>query len=178
MVRESLERLGEQAVELARAYLAAKGGSATLREIMSFVVVAKGVGKVTVPYHWAIYVHDGRKAIDLPRGEHVIFFPDKRDDPRTDGGGNYPLRAAAARKLSHEEFDRFVEINRERALTGQDPIMIVTSHVGPTTPIPFFSQGLAPLGSAASATVPPLFRDHLRSRKLFGVTKGRAEGAI
>lgn len=179
LIRQSLDQLGAQAVALARTYLQAHGGSQTLQDIMSFFVDAKGQGRVTVPYYWAHYVHDGRPPISLRPGEYLIFFPDKRDDPRTDGGENYPVREFQARTLSSADFQRFDAINRQRRLTGGRPIMIVTRHVkAPRASkiIPFFAEGLKPLGGLASAIIPPKMSELVQD--LTVIQKESATGRI
>lgn len=179
LIRQSLEQLGAQAVALARSYLLAHGGSQTLQDIMSFLIDAKGQGRVTVPYHWAHYVHDGRSEIRLPKGEYLIFFPNKRDDPRTDGGENYPVREFQARSLSPEQFKHFDGINKQRRALNQPPIMIVTRHVkAPRADkiIPFFAEGLKPLGGLAGPIVGPKMRELLSD--LTVIDKETATGSI
>jgi hypothetical protein len=94
---------------------------------------------VYLPHYWAIYEHDGRGPIDMAPGKYMIYFPDIRDDPRVDGGTNYPITSPRERrKLTKEEFVQFAEENKRR---GKDnPIMVVASHVGPSAGTYFFTR--------------------------------------
>lgn len=84
-----------------------------------------------LPFYWAKYVHDGRDSIELPAGKYMTFFPNVRDDPRVDGGANYPRERGDRRSLTSEEFKRFSKINYENRKLGLPPIMVVTEVVGP-----------------------------------------------
>lgn len=128
---------------------------------------AGGVGKIVVPYFWAEYVHNGRGPVRAKPGHYLVFFPDKRDDPRTDGGTSYPVTRAQARspswRLSASDFQRFLEINRERRAQGRNPIMIVTKSVGPAPrKRPFFTEGLRPLEAYANEVGLRMFEEYLK----------------
>lgn len=178
-VLDVLRQIGEQGVALARTYLRDNGGSATLQDILSFIAESKGVGRITVPYFWAEYVHDGRGPIQAEPGRYIIFFPNKKDDPRTSGGTDYPLRPELARSLTSDEFTGFLEENKQLRAASLPPKMVVVKSVGPIRkPIPYFTVGLASLPSFASSIVPPQFRALLGSRGYFATEKGTAQGSI
>lgn len=166
----AVRELGQRAVNMARRYLLNRQGSKTLADDISFQDEGNGQGVVYVPHYWAEYVHDGRGSINLPPGQYMIFFPDKRDDPRTSGGTRYPTRQhqAKARRLTHGEFADFVRANRDRAAAGLPPIMIVTRQVAGVAPIRFFEDGLKPLLNVARDEIPPHLRVELHRR---GLTK-------
>jgi len=108
-----------------------------------------------LPYYWAEYAHDGRKQIDLPPGKFMVFFPDKRDDPRTYGGASYPRSPEEAKTrsqlLTDEEFKRFRAENYQRKKAGLSPIMVITPRVGKAEGEFFFSLAWEQL--VASGTV-------------------------
>lgn len=172
MLRKCLERIGARGTVLAREFLRSLDGSHTLQREMGFAVDGvndhEAVGRVTVPFHWALYVHDGRRRVVAPAGHYLCFFPNKRDDPRTSGGTDYPATPAiqrAAHKLNAEEFYFYLEENRLRQEAGQEPVMIVTRTVGPVTKkIQFFDVGLRPLQRETSLIVPGQFRLFLAER--------------
>jgi len=114
---------------------------------------------LSLPYYWAEYAHDGRGEINMPPGKYLIFFPDHKDDPRTDGGTSYPRRRGDQRALSDYEYKEFSHENRVRKANGQPPIMVVTRHVGPAEGEFFFKlawEYLVSSGVVASLTAASL----------------------
>lgn len=116
------------------------------RTLQSALVVSTSLSPLRIrlhlPHYWAIYHHEGRDAITFPPGKYMVFFPDIKDDPRVDGGASYPVTRADRRHLTREQFRYFSAINRHRKAAGQDPIMVVTSRVGPAAARPFFREGV------------------------------------
>jgi hypothetical protein len=118
-----------------RAYMGAVGVSETLRqslttEMETNFLFASAKGRLVIPYYWAEFVHNGRGDA-YPKGTYMIYFPNKRDDPRTEGATAYPKQLGSRRKLTREELDYFDEINRERRRLKQPPIMVMKKRVGP-----------------------------------------------
>jgi hypothetical protein len=108
-------------------------------------------------------------------GEYLCFFPNKKDDPRTSGGTDYPgsfgLRSGAQSgyHLTKQQFYAYLEENRQRQAIGFEPIMIVTKKVGPVTKArPFFSVGLRRLQQETALIVPAQFQLYLQGRGLVG----------
>ncbi len=137
------------------------GVSLTLQNFLTAVAGVSGPnvirGSLQLPFYWAEYVHDGRGSVHAKPGKFLIFFPNKKDDPRTAGGTNYP-RTKALRgqlhSLSHADFKRFSQINRERKKAGQDPIMVVTRVVTKgVTEKPFYTVGMRTLSADVAADV-------------------------
>lgn len=95
---------------------------------------------VVSPYYWALHVHDGTKAVwhaPTSGGKRLyVFYRNKRDDPRTDGGRRYPRRAAAMRPLTDDEYDKALRRNRERRKRGQPPFAYFVRAVRSPTPTP------------------------------------------
>ncbi len=181
LLQAFVTRLGSKGVSLARAYLAANGGSQTLQEDLDFITEVKG-GKaraeIFAPQFWAQYVHDGRPSFQAPPGRYMCYFPDKRDDPRTLNGKDYPVHRRQRQSLTPDEFQHFMKLNRERRKNGQRPIMIVTQRVGPVTKkIPFFTLGLVPLQQEAQVVGSFLFQEILRSRGLL-TRSGRTDETL
>ena len=145
---------------MARRFMDARQASKTLSDDLTFHQPTDDTAVVYLPHYWAEYVHDGRDGISLPPGQYMIYFPDKRDDPRTAGGTRYPTRQAQAkaRRLTRGEFRDFMRVNRDRAAAGLPPIMVVANRVGPVSAVPFFEVGLKPLMIEARQEIP----GHLR----------------
>lgn len=144
--------------DLVQAEATARMKSKTLHRELVVSLDLSGVGGsdkiiLSLPYYWAEYAHDGRAAIDLPPGRYMIFFPDRKDDPRTNYGTSYARTRAEAksRHLSSEDYKRFREENRQRKAAGLPPVMVVTRHVGPAQGEFFFSLAWEQL--VASGTV-------------------------
>lgn len=97
--------------------------------------------KLSIPYYWAIYVHDGRGPVTMPPGKFMVYFRNIEDDPRIRGG--YAKTRADRQHLSPGEFQYFMEINRQARALGQPPVMIVKRTVGRVSPNRFFTKGLA-----------------------------------
>lgn len=164
MVRD----LGQRAVRMAQRFMDARQASKTLSDDLTFHQPTDDTAVVYLPHYWAEYVHDGRDSITLPPGQYMIYFPDKRDDPRTSGGTRYPTRQsqAKARRLTRSEFRDFMRVNRDRAASGLPPIMVVANRVGGVPPIPFFEVGLKPLMIEARQELPGHLRVEIFRRKL------------
>lgn len=116
------------------------------------VTVGTDVHQITLhlPFYWAVYHHDGRGEINAPAGKFLVYFPDIRDDPRVDGGSNYPHSRSEHRRLTKQQFRDFLKINRARALRGERPIMVVTKQVGPASGFFYFSDAAAQLAQDGS----------------------------
>ena len=96
-----------------------------------------------IPHYWALYAHDGRRGFTAigPR-KFLVFFADPRNDPRTDGGRDYPVRVSQVKKLTKAQFDKGMRINRQREKQGEPPFsyMKVLKSVGPARGTPFFEM--------------------------------------
>lgn len=133
--------------------------SQTLAESVQVVRYSQG-HKLSIPFYWAIYVHDGRGAITMPAGRFMVFFREQRDDPRLDGG--HPQTKAGRKHLSPAEFQGYLELNRKARAFGLPPIMLVKRTVGRVKPNRFFSTGLRHVAvPSISAEAPDLFSNYV-----------------
>lgn len=80
---------------------------------------------LVIPHYWAVYLHDGRGPVWPDRARYIVFFRRIEDDPRVDGGKNYPVRASDIRKLSSSEYNYGLLRNRLAAQQGLPPYMYV-----------------------------------------------------
>ena len=102
--------------------------SQTLVLALDSRVESPTTGLLIEPYYWARFVHEGRGPVDT-KG-FMRFFPNKRDDPRTAFGIDYPGQGRKRRPLTRAEISFFRKENRLREKLGVDPIMVEVRHVG------------------------------------------------
>ena len=114
--------------------------SRTLRRALRTERNEDGSISLSIPVYWAIYVHDGRGPIQMPAGQFLVYFLDKRDDPRHNG--RFPRTQNEVRQLTRAEFQFYLDINTQRRAAGQEPLMIVAKRVGPVRGSFFFTKGL------------------------------------
>lgn len=119
----------------------------------------RGGGKsynLYVPHYWAVYNHDGRRAVSPTSATILVWFKDKRKDPRLFNGRS-PERLSQARRLTKGEFYKGLNENRRRIAeykkrTGKKLLsngeiqslnlpMIISRKAGPAKGDPFFSNG-------------------------------------
>jgi len=110
-------------------------GSQTLAASLSILTQQVGLrvsmAGIYIPHFWAVFVHDGRGPITPKEAKVLVWFRDREEDPRLQGGIT-PERAyrIPRLKMTPEEF------KRARA-TGQ---IIVAKRSGPVAGNPFFSN--------------------------------------
>lgn len=103
--------------------------------------------RVFVPHYWALFYHGGSK---VPAGINLVWFKDKKEDPRTNFGTQYPVRVEDIQHLttiqnrpgifmSKEEFKRLRKEGR----------IIVTKKGVSRRGRPFFDNGLRDFATAA-----------------------------
>lgn len=132
--------------------------SRTLKRSLEVRVVVNGVdevgAEVFLPQYWAVYYHDGRKAMRPRNGKFLVYFQDIEDDPRVFGGRQYPVRSAQIRRLRLDpaEFRRLVESGK----------LIVRESVGPAQPHPFFERMAGRAAAVVASGVRAQFRRHLK----------------
>ena len=123
-----VRRLADEMAALG-AGIAKKGiPSKTLKQGLQIVKDSDGDRVLYIPHFWAIYVHDGRGAIKMPKGSFMVFFRDPANDPRRQKGKT-PVRANELRRLTQSEFQRGLELNRIARKVGATPYMYVTPYV-------------------------------------------------
>lgn len=88
--------------------------SKQLRRGLYKTEVAKGPegygAAIVIPHFWAVILHDGREQV---RGDPLlIWFRDRRKDPRL-LNGNTPERLSQTRRLTKEEFNYWMGVNRQ-----------------------------------------------------------------
>jgi hypothetical protein len=131
--------------------------SRTLRRSMNVFVYRNNseLGVLEIPYYWALHVHDGRGSFGVHsrarsgggrQPKHLLWFRKPRNDPRTQGGTNYPRREKDVVQMwaSQAEYQNGLKRNRERYKQGKEPYMVVRKfNTKEMAPSPFFSRGLA-----------------------------------
>ena len=128
----TLEALTACLEEAYRAYLP-RIPSRTLRRAMEVQIGRQGEGDdlgeddgaLYIPHYWATYLHDGRGPVHRKTAPYIIYFADIRDDPRVDGGRNYPVRASQIKKLTPSQYRAGLAKNRRNAELGLPPHMYV-----------------------------------------------------
>lgn len=166
-----LRRIGEMALEEVRPSIP----SATLQDSLVLEVSSNLVQPMAVlflPQFWAVFVHDGRGPVSPVEKTWLVWFQNPQDDPRTNGGRNYPVRASDVRRLTKAEWDAGVRENNRRRAAGQEPYMIVTKHSGPVVPpqsFEFFEKGMETFGDRAAPVILEEFDKYVR-----GLWKPRA----
>ena len=125
---------------------------------------------VRIPHYWAIYLHDGTKALlraPTSRGKSVyVWFRRRRDDPRLAQG--FPVRAKDARSLTREEYLKGLIENAKRRKQGRPPHMYVFKVVKASHPKPgarWFSNrhGMAGFPEEGSKLLLKRFGDLVKS---------------
>jgi len=103
--------------------------SRQLAEEMRTEIVSPSRGNIVSDPYWALYVHDGRKAIGRAGKGPLIWFKDKADDPRLDFGRT-PDRAKDLKKLRGRQLADAV---------ARDEVIFARKVAG-VAPTPFFSN--------------------------------------
>ncbi len=123
--------------------------SRTLRRDMQLFVDRSERGILQFPYYWAVYVHDGRGPFGVHsrarRGRRkpsvIVWFKNPKDDPRTNGGRDYPRRERQVRQLTRAQYEEGLKRNRQRS--KGNPFMVVVKRVNSSRPgVPFIDRGL------------------------------------
>lgn len=91
------------------------------------VVTTPSRAWVSVPYYWAIYLHQGRPGYS----GNIIYFTHPNLDPRIKGG--YPVKQSDVRHLTGIEYARLKAFGHG---------MITRTFVGPAKARPFFDDAL------------------------------------
>lgn len=160
-----LKTIGRKAASRARPQIPSK----TLRDALVFEIVSvvDGVARLHIPHYWAIYVHDGRGRSRPKNANVLIWFQNPKDDPRTNGGRNYPVRAGDIVRLTRAQYAAGLRENARRREEGLEPFMIVTKSSGPVSSTPFFTEGMAGMAGEIDDAVFRAFdkwvREHVRS---------------
>jgi len=140
----------------ARRYILGGGGahrSVQLAKEMDFFITADiSRGFLYIDPYWAIYFHDGRRAINREKGQSsLIWYRDKTLDPRLNSGKT-PNRASNLRHLTSSEL-------REAIAEGR---VIIRRKVRRVLPTPFFDNdaggGMVGFKAEAGAIVKEEFR--------------------
>lgn len=116
-----------------------------------------------LPFHWAIYYHDGRGPVRAKKGKWLAFYRNPDDDPRTSHGRLHPRRPEDRRRLTKAEFKRDLASGK----------LIATKFVGPAAPHPFFTEGMGGVRAKADAVAlretDRFVRETLAAEKLLNV---------
>lgn len=147
LIARVLRAVGEEELRRVRGAI----GSSTLRRALELIVEENLYrARLFIPHYWAVYYHDGAAPFGPLTASVLVFFDDPRDDPRIASG--YPVRASEIRRLTREEYENGLEINRERMANGDRPFMFVVKNVGPHAAHPFFDE----LGVGAAERAGPV----------------------
>lgn len=158
-----LRRIASEASRRAAGYFRPLIPSKTLRDALTAIPGEYGLidgapgakSALFIPHYWALFVHDGRGPVRPVHKRVLVWFADPRDDPRTDGTRNYPVRLDQRRRLTADQYRRGLEENRSRKERGLEPYMIVTTVSGPVQATPFFEAST----TAFEQEVMPLLGD-------------------
>ena len=108
-------------------------GSRTLAEAMQILQQQQGLRRhiagIYIPHFWAVYLHDGRGAVTPKQARVLVWYKDRREDPRLQGG-HTPERAHGIPRLTKQQFQR-------DRLAGR---LVVAKKSGPTVGNPFFEN--------------------------------------
>lgn len=147
--------LAEQIAQKVRTYVKRFIPSKTLKNSIEIRMRFEGsaIGADLVwPHYWAVYYHDGRKALRPKNGKFLVWFVDPQEDPRNAGG--YPVRGSQVRKLSLSP-DEFKSLLR----SGK---MIVTDFAGPTRGKRFLDKLAGKADTLVGGLALREFRSHLK----------------
>ena len=112
--------------------------------------------RIYLPHYWAIYVHDGRGPIFK---EHLmIWYKDRRQDPRLRTTGGYPKRKRQVAKFRKGELARDIKAGKIGGMAHS---------VGPVAPSKFFSNRSGMRGFKKDIVVPLVtarWKKHIASR--------------
>lgn len=126
--------------------------SRTLRRDVQLIVNATNrKGFLQWPYYWAGMIHAGYDTRFPVVSSVLIWFKNKRDDPRTQGASKYPRRRRDIRRLTDAQYQEGLKRNRQRP--RNNPYMIVVRYAGGAAPRPFIDQGLRGFSSEAGRLV-------------------------
>lgn len=135
ILRSVLQAIGERELAEARRRVPSK----TLRAAMQLIIEESDArARVFVPHYWAVYLHDGHNGINPRTARKLVFFDDPADDPRRPNGP--PERFSGERRLTKAEYERGLEINRERAARGLRPFMYVVDSTRSQRGKPWFDE--------------------------------------
>lgn len=133
-----LTRLGLLLAEKARAHVRPRVPSRVLRRSLKIVPLrpSRNVygGAVEVPHYWAVYYHDGRRAIKPRQKQFLVYWRrgKKQLDPRVKIGAWYPRRITENVRLNKKQF--------YEAIKKGD--VVVTKRAGPAHGTHFFTVGM------------------------------------
>ncbi|MCP4897872.1 MAG: hypothetical protein GY906_12945 [bacterium] len=152
--RNLIQKMARRAAAIARPLIPSR----TLRKALQIKYVRSGVqifrAYLVIPHYWALYVHDGRGGFGPRRARVLVWFRDPRNDPRTDGATNYPVREGDIRRLTRSEFYHGVAMNHRHGTPDNPmPYMVIAKWRGGDKPQPFFSEGLANLNEVMTPLV-------------------------
>ena len=158
-INRFFERTLTKVAKRARTIARPQVPSVTLRKAMDILVNTEArEAYVIIPHYWALYVHDGTRAIwhrPTSRGKrYFIYFGNKKDDPRITGGR--PERLADLRSLTQSEYNKGLRKNRVRRKQGRKPYMYVMKRIKTPTPKPgaqFFNTSVGMTGFEQQAAL-------------------------
>ena len=136
IIRSVLLAIGKRELAEARRRIPSRTLSAAVELI---VEESRLRSRLFIPHYWAVYVHDGHRAIHPTTASKLVFFDNPKDDPRRKGARK-PERFSQERRLTKQEYQLGLQINKERADRGQRPFMFVVSMTKPQIGKPFFDR--------------------------------------
>lgn len=124
------------------------------------------IGALSVPHYWAQYAHDGRGGFGPNTAQVLVWFRNPLNDPRLAAG--YPIRRAEIKKLTKQQWDYWVRVNRRARARNVPEPMIVRRFVGPAKGTPFFSNdfpngGMAGFPKQGKGVATLMARQHIRA---------------
>lgn len=167
---EFYERLLTKLGEMALRQVEPQIPSTTLRDALRLEIstaLLRPRAVLYLPHYWAVWVHDGRGPVAPTERTWLVWFQNPKDDPRTAGGRNYPVRVSDVVRLTQAQWEDGLAENARRRKAGQEPYMIVTKHAGPVRfpeSFAFFEAGMESFGVVVGPVVREEFDRHVKSR--------------
>lgn len=106
--------------------------------------------RIASPYFFSGILDFGRRSVSPINSSMLIWFRNIEDDPRVEGGLDYPKTydEAQARRLTQGQYEYGLEMNRLAYQNGDEPYMIVRPFSRPFEGFNFSVQAFTRLSTA------------------------------
>ena len=140
-MRRLARRLSAEAARIVRPRIPSRTLARALKQIppenrQGFVSAG-----LLIPHYWAVYVHDGRGPSGPRRSKVLIFWRNRRQDPRLRGrGGQTPERLSQVQRLTEAQYRRALEQRNAARRAGRPSPVIFVRSTGRVAAQPFFDN--------------------------------------